>query len=126
MMWLLSAIAFIPVVFLLLTLTSIIWSAEEPTEELADAEVQGVGDGTFDDSEYDDSEYGGDDWEDGSAGEYDDADEADLADVVQQLAEMATLGMGCEDEIYLDPRNLHAFYELESAYFEEMPFRVQL
>ncbi|EFJ52074.1 hypothetical protein VOLCADRAFT_87254 [Volvox carteri f. nagariensis] len=93
MMWLLSAIAFIPVVFLLLTLTltSIIWSAEEPTEEPAGAEVQGVGDGAFDDSEYDD-EYGLDDWEDGSVGEDDDADEADLADAVQQLAEMAMLG----------------------------------
>ncbi|EFJ39376.1 hypothetical protein VOLCADRAFT_101047 [Volvox carteri f. nagariensis] len=91
----------------------------------ADAELQGVDGGAFDNSEYDD-EYGGDDWDDGSAGEDDDADEADLAAVVQQLAEMATLGMGCEDEIYPDPRNLRAFYELESAYFEEMPFRVQL
>ncbi|GIL79433.1 hypothetical protein Vretimale_18310 [Volvox reticuliferus] len=71
-------------------------------------------------------EYDINHWEDGSEADDDETDEADLADVVQQLAEMATLGMGCEDEIYPNLADLNAFYEQQSAYFEEMPFRVQL
>ncbi|PNH06155.1 hypothetical protein TSOC_007506 [Tetrabaena socialis] len=50
-----------------------------------------------------------------------------LTAVVQQLAEMATLGLGCESSIYPDPTDLAAYYEQQAAYYsEEMPFRVQL
>ncbi|KXZ44803.1 hypothetical protein GPECTOR_62g918 [Gonium pectorale] len=58
--------------------------------------------------------------------EYEFPDAADLASVVEQLAEMATLGMGCEDSIYPDPSDLHRYYDEQAAYYEEQPFRVQL
>ncbi|GLI68259.1 hypothetical protein VaNZ11_012614 [Volvox africanus] len=71
-------------------------------------------------------EYNINDWDDGSEADDEERDQANLADVVQQLAEMATLGMGCEDEIYPNLADLNSFHEQQSAYFEEMPFRVQL
>lgn len=35
-------------------------------------------------------------------------------------------GMGCEGDIYPDLGDIDAYMEQQAAYFEEIPFRVQL